>query len=158
NVQKGKDSYGSASPADFLDWKAQSRAFEQITAYTGGGIGLKESDRVEVIPGARVSVNFFETFGVKPMLGRSFTDEEGLVSGPHAIILSHRLWQRRFGGDPNIVGRAIKTDDGPVTVIGVAPPEFRFPSFAQAWAAWPRDGREMRLRGARYVPVIGRIR
>jgi putative ABC transport system permease protein len=157
-LQKVKDSYGTASPADFLDWKEQSRAFEQIAAYTGGGIGLKESERLEVISGARVSVNFFETLGVSPALGRAFTEEEGLVSGPQAIILSHRLWRQRFGGDPNIIGRAIKTDDGPVAVIGVMPAEFKLPSSAQAWMAWPRDGGEMRLRGARYVPVIGRIK
>src|SRR5215813_2907782 len=62
NPQKEKRAYG-ASPADFWDWQEQSQAFEQLTMYSGGGIGLKESERVELIPGARVTVNFFATFG-----------------------------------------------------------------------------------------------
>ena len=116
------------SPADFWDLKDQSQTFEQLTVYSGGGIGLKESERVEVITGAGVAVNFFETFGVQPLLGRTFVSEEGFLNGPPAIILSHRLWQTRFGGDPEIVGRTLKTDDGAVTVVGVMPADFKFPS------------------------------
>src|SRR5262245_21561717 len=71
NPQKEKRLYG-ASPADFWDWQAQSRTFEQLTMYSGGGIGLKESERIEIISGARVTVNFFATFGAQPMLGRAF--------------------------------------------------------------------------------------
>src|SRR5262245_7320661 len=78
NPQKEKRAYG-ASPADFWDWQEQSRAFEQLTMYSGGGIGLKESERVELIPGARVTVNFFATFGVQPMLGRAFLNREGFL-------------------------------------------------------------------------------
>src|SRR5262245_58192430 len=127
NPQK-EVNWGAVSPADFWDWKEQSQAFEQLAGYTGRGINLKESERTEVINGAMVSVNFFETFGVAPLLGRAFVKEEGLLNGPRAVVLSHRLWQRRFGGDPKIVGSALKTDDGAVTVIGVMPPEFKFPS------------------------------
>src|SRR5262245_30453406 len=68
--------WGAASPADFWDWKEQSQAFEQLAAYTGRGINLKESERTEVINGSIVSVNFFETFGVAPLLGRTFVKEE----------------------------------------------------------------------------------
>src|SRR5262245_27863358 len=76
NPQKEKRAYG-ASPADFWDWQEQSRTFEQLTMHSGGGIGLKESERIEVLWGARVTVNFFSTFGVQPMLGRAFNNEEG---------------------------------------------------------------------------------
>src|SRR5499426_747187 len=155
--QKEKRAYG-ASPADFWDWRKQSRTFEQLTMYSGGGIGLKESERIEVIPGVRVTVNFFATFGVQPMLGRSFDNEEGFVNGPQAVILSHRLWQQRYGGDPQIVGRKLKTTNGAMTVIGVMPPDFKFPSYAQVWTPIARDSGEMKSRASRYCQAVGRIR
>jgi putative ABC transport system permease protein len=157
NPQKEQRAYG-VSPADFLDWQAQSQTFEQLTAYSGGGIGLKESERVEVIAGASVAVNFFDTFGVEPLLGRTFTSEEGLLNGPPTIILSHRLWQQRFAGDPQMVGRTIKTNDGAVTVIGVMPADFKFPSSAQAWTPLARDSSEMDNRANRYFRAIGRVK
>jgi putative ABC transport system permease protein len=149
---------GGASAADFWDWKEQSRTFEQLTMYTGGGIGLKESERIESIACALVTVNFFATFGVQPMLGRAFVNEEGFLNGPPAIILSHRLWQQRFGGDQQIVGRTIKTAGNPMTVIGVMPPDFKFPSFAQAWTPVARDSGAMKNRASRYLGAIGRIK
>jgi predicted permease len=155
--QKEKRAYG-ASPADFWDWREQSRTFEQLTMFSGGGIGLKESERLEVISGARVTVNFFATFGVQPMLGRSFDNEEGFVNSPRVVILSHRLWQQRYGGDPQIVGRRLKTDGAAMTVIGVMPPDFKFPSYAQVWTPFARDSGEMKSRASRYCQAIGRIR
>jgi len=157
NPQKEKRAYG-ASPADFWDWQEQSRTFEQLTMYSGGGIRLKESERIEVISGARVTVNFFATFGVQPMLGRAFDNEEGFVGGPRAVVLSHRLWQQRYGGDPQIVGSALKTPDGAMTVIGVMPPDFKFPSYAQVWTPIARDSGEMKSRAHRYFQAVGRIR
>jgi putative ABC transport system permease protein len=157
NPQKEKRAYG-ASPADFWDWQEQSRTFEQLAMYSGGGIRLKESERIEVISGARVTVNFFAAFGVQPMFGRAFDNEEGFVNSPRVVILSHRLWQQRYGGDPRIVGRALKTDDGAVTVIGVMAPEFKFPSYAQVWTPIARDSGEMKSRASRYCQAIGRIR
>jgi len=157
NPQKEKRAYG-APPADFWDWQEQSRTFEHLAMYSGGGIRLKESERIEVISGARVTVNFFATFGVQPMFGRAFENEEGFVNGPRVVILSHRLWQQRYGGDPRIVGRTLKTDDGAVTVIGVMAPDFKFPSYAQVWTPIARDSGEMKSRASRYCQAIGRIR
>ncbi|HKQ89095.1 MAG TPA: ABC transporter permease [Blastocatellia bacterium] len=157
NPEKEKRAYG-APPADFWDWQEQSRTFEQLAMYSGGGIGLKESERIEAISGARVTVNFFATFGVQPLLGRAFINEEGFLNGPPAIILSHRLWQSRFGADPQIVGHTIKTDDGPVTVIGVMAPDFKFPSYAQVWTPFARDSGELKSRASRYCQAIGRIK
>src|SRR5262245_24218315 len=126
---------------------------------SGGGIGLKESERIEVISGARVTVNFFATFGVQPMLGRAFTNEEGLMNGPRVIILSHRLWRQRYGGDPRIVGRTLKTGDGAApVVIGVMPPDFKFPSYSQVWTPIARDSGEMKSRASRYCRAVGRIK
>jgi len=148
----------NASAADYWDWREQSQTFENLSAYTGGGVGLKVSERVEIISVARVTTNFFATFGVQPLLGRTFTSDEGLQSGPPAIVLSHRLWQQRYGGDPQIVGRTLKTNDGAVLVAGVMPSDFKIPSYAQLWTPLARDSSEMKSRTARYFQVIGRIK
>src|SRR5262252_448732 len=157
NPQKENRAYG-APPADFWDWQEQSRTFEQLAMHSGGGIGLKESERMEIIASARVTVNFFATFGVQPMLGRAFNNEEGYVNSPRVAVLSHRLWRQRYGGDPQIVGRTLKTDGGGLTVIGVMPPDFKFPSYAEVWTPLARDGGEMKSRAARYFQAVGRIR
>ena len=157
NPQKEKRSSG-APPADFWDWQEQSRTLEQLAMYSGGGIVLKESERMEVISGTRVTVNFFATFGVQPMLGRVFVNEEGFLNSPRVIILSHSLWRQRYGGDPRIVGRTLKTDNGAVTVIGVMPPDFKFPSSAKVWTPIARDSGEMKSRASRYFRAIGRIK
>src|SRR5262245_60512842 len=157
NPQKEKRAYG-ASPADFYDWQEQSRTFEQLAMYSGGGVVLKESGPADVISGARVTANFFEAFGVTPILGRAFVNEEGFLNGPRVIILSHRLWRQRYGGDPQIVGRPLKTDGSAVTVIGVAPPDFKFPSYAEVWTPLARDSGEMKYRANRYFQAVGRIK
>jgi putative ABC transport system permease protein len=157
NPQKQERS-GNVAPADFLDWQAQSQAFEHLTVYSGGGIKLKEAERVEIIAGSRVETNFFATFGVQPLLGRTFTSEEGWTGSPPAIILSHRIWQQRYGGDPEIVGRTLKTVDGGVLVIGVMPADFEFPSSAEVWTPLARDSGEMKSRAAIYFRAVGRLK
>lgn len=157
NPLEQKRGYG-VSPADVWDWKDQSQAFEQLSMYSGGGIGLKESERLEGLPGARVTANFFQTFKVQPLMGRTFVNEDGFLSAPPTIVLSHELWQRRFGGDSQIIGRTLKMEDGPVTVIGVMPADFKYPTFAKVWLPLARDGGEMRLRANRYFQAVGRIK
>nr|MDQ3816658.1 ABC transporter permease [Acidobacteriota bacterium] len=128
-----------ASPADFWDWQEQSKAFEQIAAMRGGGETLTLGEHPEVFPGAGVSINFFDTMGVKPLIGRTFLPEEGKSSGPGAVILSYKLWQSRFGGDPTVIGRSVKTSDGATTIVGVMPPDFKYPMFADLWTPLARD-------------------
>ena len=146
------------SPADFWDWKDQSQAFEQLAAHSGGGaFSLKDTDQPDVFNGARVSFNFFQTFGVQPLLGRTFSTEDGQLNAPGTVVLSYRLWMRRFGGDPSVVGKTFNTFEGGTTVIGVMPPDFKFPSYAEVWTPLARSSGEMRNRGNRYFNVVGRI-
>jgi putative ABC transport system permease protein len=149
---------GVIAPADFLDWQAQSQTFEHLTAYSSGGLRLKETERVESIPSSRVATNFFATFGVQPLLGRMFTNEEGLANGPPVVILSHRLWQQRYGGDPQVVGRTLKTDTGALLVVGVMSADFEFPSYAEAWTPLPLDIGEMKSRIPLYFRALGRLK
>jgi predicted permease len=149
---------GGVAPADYLDWQAQNQTFEHLTVYSGGGLKLKESERVEIISGVRVETNFFATFGVQPLLGRTFINSEGESGSPPAVMLSYQLWQQRYGGDPQIVGRTLKTDDKEILVIGVMPPDFKFPSYAQVWTPLARDSGEMKSRGSTYFRAFGRIK
>jgi putative ABC transport system permease protein len=147
------------SPADFWDWKEQSQAFEELAAHSGGGgFSLKDVDQPDVFNGARVTFNFFQTFGVQPLLGRVFTAEDGQLSAPDTVVLSHRLWMRRFGGDPSVVGKTFNSFEGGTTVIGVMPPDFKFPSYAEVWTPLARNSEEMRNRANRYFNVVGRIK
>ncbi|MEK6287023.1 MAG: ABC transporter permease [Acidobacteriota bacterium] len=146
------------SPADFWDWKEQSQAFEELAVLSGGGgFNLKDTDQPDVFNGARVSFNFFQTFGVQPLLGRAFSPEDGELNSPETVVLSYRLWMRRFGGDPSVVGRTFNTFEGGTTVIGVMPPDFKFPSYAEVWTPLARNSGEMRNRSNRYFNVVGRL-
>ncbi|HET9530253.1 MAG TPA: ABC transporter permease [Blastocatellia bacterium] len=158
NPEAGKGAGGGVSPADFRDWQQQSRSFESLAIYSGTGISLHSEEHPESLPGARVASDFFQTFGVEPALGRVFTPEEGYLGGPKALILSHRLWQRRFGGDPSVIGQTIRTDEGISTIVGVMPNDFKVPVYAEAWVPLPRDSTEMNLRANRYFLAAGRLK
>ena len=159
NLSSGGQQPGSgASPADFWDWQQQSQAFDNIAAFSGGGTTLTLDDHPESFPGASVSTNFFDTLGVKPLYGRAFTDEEGKINAPSVLVLSYKLWQQKFAGDPSVIGRNVKTATGSATIIGVMPADFRYPFFAQVWTPMQRDASEMRNRANRYFAITGRIK
>jgi predicted permease len=155
NEQRGVEQFGGLSPADFWDLKEQSQAFEQLAGFSSdGGVGVS-GDPPELLRGPRVSTNFFDLLYARPLLGRTFNTEDGLMRSDDTVVLSYSAWQRRFGGDPNVIGRVL---DGPVQVIGVMPPDFRFPETAECWVPLSRDSGETRLRRERYMNVIGLIK
>jgi len=159
NVAKPERELNGVSPADFWDVKDQSQAFEQLAALSGGGgFSLRDADQPDVFNGARVSFNFFQTFGVEPLIGRGFTAEDSQSGAPDTVVLSYRLWMRRFGGDPAVVGRTYNSFEGGTTVIAVMPPDFKFPSYAEVWTPLSRSSGEMRNRASRYFNVVGRIK
>ena len=111
---------------NFLDWRAQQSVFAEMAARLPmGGVITGEGEPERVI-GRAVTSNFFRTLEVSPAVGRFFTEEEDRPGGPRGIVLSYRLWQRHFGGDPTIIGRAIRYNGGSHIVIGVAPRDFDF--------------------------------
>jgi putative ABC transport system permease protein len=127
----GNQSLPAVSPLDYLDYRERATLFEGFAAATGGGAvgatgalaGTKtlETQRVDVTP---VAANFFQLFGVDPVLGRHFLPAEEKPGSPQVAILSHRLWKRRFAADPSIVGRQIILDGIDHTVVGVMPESF----------------------------------
>ena len=159
NKRGGAVEVRGVAPADFVDWRGQSRAFEGLAAYTGGGLTLDAGGLPEMLSGVRVSEDFFPLLGVAPAVGRALAPEEFAGGAARPVVLSHRLWQRRFGGDPGVVGRQLPlVGGGSATVVGVMPEPFRFPSYAEVWTPLPSQSGELRQRSSRYFSVVGRVR
>src|SRR5215471_11148496 len=121
---------GSGEPK-FLFWREQSRSFDALACYSeydGAQGNLAGGDEAEYVRGLRVSEDFFRALGVYPALGRAFTSAEDTPGGERVAILSHGLWQRRFGGKTEILGRTVSFNDQAITIVGIMPPEFRFDS------------------------------
>jgi putative ABC transport system permease protein len=148
----------SVAPANFLDWRRQSSVFERIAAYAGGTDTFIGSDGPERIPMASVSWDTFELLGVAPALGRSFRADEDLPKQNTVIVISHGMWQRRFGGDPGVLGRSVPLSGSPVTIIGVMPPDFYFPSRdPEFWRPIAFDPASA-TRGGHFIGVIARLK
>jgi predicted permease len=115
---------------NYMEWKKMNQSFEDMTAYFAffdyGSYTLTGKGEPERLVGVGVEQNFLPFLGVQPMLGRNFVAEETRDDSPPAVLLTHGLWQRRFGSDPGIVGRALTLNDKPATVIGVLPATFDF--------------------------------
>jgi len=118
---------------DFLRWRDQSKAFESIAAFYFGTADFTGSGEPERMAVATVSTELFATLGVAPALGRAFTPEEDREGGEPVVVLSDSLWRRRFGSDPQVIGRAITLDNKSQTVIGIMPPGFRFLGDSDLW-------------------------
>jgi macrolide transport system ATP-binding/permease protein len=110
---------------DYRDWKRMNTVFSSLEIYRGVGRMLGEGDAT-VVRGAVVSAGFFKTLGVQPVLGHDFSAGADRPEAPKTVLLSYGAWQARFGGSADVVGRVIKLDDEPVTVIGVLPKTFQF--------------------------------
>jgi putative ABC transport system permease protein len=120
------DGSGSFSVPDFLDIQRSSKTLEYVATEQSTGTIVTEGGDPERLLGAAVSADYFPLLRVKPVLGRVFTREEDKPGAPSVIVLSHSLWQRRFGGDPNIIGREVNIG-GKTTVVGVLPAGFQYP-------------------------------
>jgi putative ABC transport system permease protein len=148
----------SVSPANYLDWQQQSSSFESMAAYGSRTFTFGGKERPEAIQGAAVAPGFFSVLRARPMLGRTFTSEENLPGGSHAILLSYKFWRDHFASDRAIVGRDITINSRPYSVAGVMPESFRFPSWAQVWVplGWSNDQRV--VRGNHNYMVVGRLK
>jgi putative ABC transport system permease protein len=148
----------AVAPANFLDWRAQNTSFAGIAAYTTGYETLVGPDAADRISRATVSWDFFDVLGVRPALGRTFRPEEDRPQQTNVVVLSHGMWQRRFGGDPRILGRSITFSGVPSTVIGVMPPDVYFPNrtieFWRPLGLNPADA----SRGGHYLATIARLK
>src|SRR5215510_13352232 len=159
NIPRSRDR-NVVSPANFLDWREQNQSFEQIAAYSFVNSPLNlstangEPERVMTSIG---SAALFDVLGVQPMLGRPFTAADDLPNVPRVVMLSHDLWQRRFGSNPAILNQTIRLHGRDYIVIGVMPPSFRFPMQAECWVLSRFDPVDRTNRG-RFLQVVGRLK
>jgi len=119
---------------DFEEMRATQTSFEQLAAYISTAtINATIAGNPQRFTGAYVTSDFFRILGVRPVMGRDFTEADNKVGAEKTTILSHKLWQRAFGGDPDVVGRGVILNGKPATVIGVMPPGFAFPVNEELW-------------------------
>lgn len=126
---QGGDGFNAVAPGDYRDWRSQTHGFEDMAAMRGyGGIlsGV-HSELPEVVQSAGASSNFFSLLGVAPAFGRVFTQTEDQPQGEPVVLLTWNLFQRRFAGDPSIIGKQVHLDTVPTTVVGVLPSWFTYP-------------------------------
>ncbi|HEV3409019.1 MAG TPA: ABC transporter permease, partial [Chthoniobacterales bacterium] len=149
----------SVSPPDFLDWKAQNNVFQHIAAYTSASLNRTDADEPERLIATTASADFFATLGVPAQLGRTFAPEEDQAGAQRVAVLSHRLWQRRFGSDPKVIGRALTLNGNSYVVIGVMPRSFEYPdATTELWVPLVLDGPDAANRGMHFLNVIARLK
>jgi len=147
------------SPGNFLDWRDRSRATDGVAAAVPFGFDLTGADgRPETLHAWLVTEGYFEVLGARPLLGRTFLPEEYAPQGQTAVVLlGYGLWQQRFGGDRNVVGRTLTLDRRPYVIVGVLPPDVRYPAERDLWAPTAFAEEDRRVRSGGYINVIARL-
>jgi predicted permease len=150
---------GTSYPG-FLDWRAKARSFSAMGAYIERPFNVSGAEDAARIGGALVSAEVFDLLGVHPALGRDLEADDDRVGAPPVVLLSDALWTTRYGADRRIIGQTIRVNGVAHTVVGVMPPEFKFPEFAELWvpfvpnaAGSPRDTRDFGV-VARLAPGV----
>ncbi|MGH9914372.1 MAG: ABC transporter permease [Pyrinomonadaceae bacterium] len=148
---------GPLSMLDYHDWQSQTDAFENMTAFSQSGIIItSENAEPEHVPHSMVTASFFPTMGVNPVQGRALLKDDEVWGRAPVAVLSHGLWQRRLGANPNVIGSRITLGGRSVTVVGVMPAGFDYPANTQIWTTLKMYPDERR--NNRYLKVIGRLK
>jgi len=149
------------STRDFLAYRDNQQAFEQIGAYSGGGANLNAGDHPVAVRSATISAGLFDALSVAPFMGRAFLPEEERAGRNQVAIVSYGLWKSYFGSDPNIVGSSALIDGKGHTIVGVMPADFEFPIWsrrAEIWLPLDVDTTMAKLPDAHFLSVVGRLK
>lgn len=147
---------GSISHLNFLDYQRATRSIEAMALYSGGRAVLSNQGEADVVRIGSVTPDFFAVFKAAPMIGRSFTAEENLPTGPRAAVVSYGFWQERLGGSDDVLSQAVEISGVRWPIVGVAPPGFDFPEEARVWLP-VRNNDQQCGRGCVYLNGIGRL-
>ena len=160
NVKKGWTDDSVTSTADFLDFQKQATSFAQTAAWDSWNFNLTGNGQPALVDGARVSWNFFDTLGVRPILGQSFTPDEDRPGAGHVAIISEGLWKGRYAGDPKIIGRQIQIGGESYTVVGVLDGRFQFPllGISNIWTPLALTDQERADRDSSWFDAFGRLK
>ncbi len=150
----------AVAPPNYVDWRRDSSSFESMASAARGTFNYTGGAEPERLNGARVAAPFFAVFGVQPALGRAFVAADDVAGKAHVVVLGHGLWMRRFGGDRNILGKALTLDGQTYSVIGVMPEGFQYPTRVELWLPSEFTARDLDpgARGAHYLRVVGRLK
>jgi putative ABC transport system permease protein len=143
---------------NYIDWRDQNRSFAAMAAFSGTAFNLTGADEPERIQGAQTTANFFDVMGVRPLLGRLFTDANEIPGNDGVALISYGLWQRRFGGAAEVLGTTMTLNGRAFEIIGVMPATLQVPDEAQLWKPLAPDEGTRTARGAFWLPVIGRLK
>jgi putative ABC transport system permease protein len=152
------DGLNSVSAANYTDWKEQVKSFESTATFQWDEVSLTGTGLPEKVQGFQVSSNLFELCNVQPIAGRVFLPDEEQPGHDGVVVLSQRLWERRFGSDQNLIGRDIHLDGRPYTVIGIMPRKFDFPLTAELWVPMALKPEQLIDRKSHFFMVVGRLK
>jgi putative ABC transport system permease protein len=148
---------GVASPVNFNTWRAQTSVFQDVTAYDFGGPGFNLTGSVpEQVHGIHASEAYFRLFGAPVVLGRTFTPQEDSPNGGHVVVIGYGFWQRKFGGNPNIIGTSVSLSNEPYTIVGVLGKSFVTDPQADIWVPFQIEPNSTNL--GHYFLVSGRLK
>jgi predicted permease len=157
NLSEGQDGM-PATLHDYEDWRDQQRSFAGVGAFFTGTINVTAGDRPDRYDGGFVSAGAFDVLGVQPFIGRGFTADDDRPGADGVMLLSYDTWHNRFGADPGIVGRVVRANAKPTTIVGVMPEGFGFPNNEELWIPLARDASQLPRGEGQWVSVFGRLR
>jgi len=151
------------APGTFLDWRARARSMDVIAAAEPFTFTYTDGDEPQALPGHQVTAGFFDVFGVQPLYGRLFASEEYQRGRDQVVVLGYAVWVQYFGADPSVVGKAVRLNGRPRTVVGIMPSTFtpRLQAAAAERGVWSPKiimDYEEHIRGSRYFSVVGRLK
>jgi len=158
-LREGTDPFGT-SMLDYASYREQARSFANVGLATRRQFALIGADEPQHLNGAAVTASYLATLGVEPELGRLFTAEEDQPGGPPLVLISHALWEQRFGGSRSALGRSILLDGQPHTIVGVLPAGFDIPYTAETWVPMQTafDSLSLNERAATAHELVARLR
>jgi putative ABC transport system permease protein len=145
------------SVPDFADWQSQNQVFEQMAGFVTGGSVLTNGDETERVRGTAVTADFFPLMRTNAGTGRALQADDAQKGRDDVVVLSHGLWQRRFGGDQNVIGNKVIVGGESATIVGVMPAGFDYPSQTELWVPFPLEPAAER-RDNRYLNIIARLK
>ena len=157
-VPKADSEKDAVAPANFFDWKQQTRSFEALAAFQGWDANMTGIGEPERVQAYEVSPEFFSVLGMRPLLGRTFRADEAEPGRAFSIVLSYGFWQRHLGSAPDAVGRRVQLNGQSYTVAGVMPQDFDFPLATDVWAPLAMLPVEKNDRATHRLAVIGRLK
>ncbi|MGQ0737076.1 MAG: ABC transporter permease, partial [Acidobacteriota bacterium] len=160
SFERARDRSSGVSYLDFQDWRASATLFTSLAAYTTSTMNLSDEGRApERYSGVFISGNAFKILGQPTVLGRDFLPEDDRPGAPPVVILGGGVWKNRYGGDPSVIGRAVRINDRPAVIVGVMPEGFRFPSNSDLWQPLSAiQDLQKQPRSARNLTLVGRLK